>query len=106
MIELKENAITSTPEEKQGFSFSKEDNGVTKSVRGEQVENGWVVTISKEWYTDRDNDGDKRDWHSETKKFVTTKDPRESVKKEEGEDTSAIGSLISDIAGSNGMLMV
>ena len=97
---------TSMPDEKQSFSFSKEDNGVTKSVCGEQVENGWVVTITKEWYTDRDTNDDGKDWHSETKKFVTTKDPRESVKKDEGEDTSAIGSLISDIAGSNGMLMV
>jgi len=95
-----------TPDEKQSFSFSKEDNGVTKSVRGEQVENGWVVTITKEWYTSRDGNSDDKDWHSETKKFVTTKDPRESVKKDEGEDTSAIGSLISDIAGSNGMLIV
>jgi len=97
---------TSMPDEKQSFSFSKEDNGVTKSVCGEQVENGWVVTITKEWYTDRDGNSDDKDWHSETKKFVTTKDPRESVKKDEGEDTSAIGSLISDIAGSNGMLIV
>ena len=97
---------TSMSDEKQSFSFSKEDNGVTKSVRGEQVENGWVVTITKEWYTSRDGNSDDKDWHSETKKFVTTKDPRESVKKDEGEDTSAIGSLISDIAGSNGMLIV
>ena len=96
----------STTDEKQSFSFSKEDNGVTKSVRGEQVENGWVVTVSKEWYTDRDGEGDDKDWHSETKKFVTTKDPRESVKKDEGDNTSAISSLISDIAGSNGMLIV
>ena len=102
MSELEMN----TPDEKQSFSFSKEDNGVTKSVRGEQVENGWVVTITKEWYTSRDGNSDDKDWHSETKKFVTTKDPRESVKKDEGEDTSAIGSLISDIAGSNGMLIV
>ena len=105
MIELKASEITSAPEEKQSFSFSKDNNGVTKTVRGEQAENGWIVTIDREWYTDKDN-SDDRDWHSETKRFITTTDPRESVKKDEGEDTSAIGSLISDIAGSNGMLIV
>jgi len=97
--------MTSTPKEKQSFSFSKENDGVTKTVRGEEVENGWVITISKEWYTNRDND-DSRDYHSETKKFVTTKDPRESKKTEDADNTSAIGSLINDIAGDNGMLIV
>ena len=97
--------MTSTPKEKQSFSFSKENDGVTKTVRGEEVENGWVITISKEWYTNRDND-DSKDWHSETKKFVTTKDPRESTKEKETDNTSAIGSLINDIAGDNGMLIV
>jgi len=98
-------AMTSTPKEKQSFSFSKETDGTTKTVRGEEVENGWIITISKEWSVDRDND-DGRDYHSETKKFVTTKDPRESAKEKETDNTSAIGSLINDIAGDNGMLIV
>lgn len=99
-----EIAMTSKPEEKQSFSFSKETNGVTKTVRGEKVENGWIITIEKEWIR-VDDDGDKH-WEHESKKFITTKDPRESVEKEETENTCAISNLISDIAGDNGMLMV
>ena len=101
---MNEVAMTSKPEEKQSFSFSKENNGVTKTVRGEQVENGWVITIEKEWYTERD-DGDGRDWQHESKKFVTTKDPRESMKAKE-EETSPITNLLNDMASSSGMLMI
>lgn len=104
MSDLKEMAITSTPEEKQSFSFSKENNGVTKTVRGEEVENGWVITIEKEW-TRISDDGDKH-WEHESKRFVTTKDPRESAEKKEEDNTSAISNLINDIAGDSGMLIV
>lgn len=99
-----EVAIASKPDEKQSFSFSKENDGVTKTVRGQEVENGWVITIEKEW-TRIDSDGDKHYEH-ESKKFVTTKDPRESVKTEQEENSCAISNLISDIAGNSGMLIV
>ena len=38
------------PTEKETFSFSREEDGVKKTVKGEHVENGWVVTIEKQLF--------------------------------------------------------
>jgi hypothetical protein len=88
-------------EEKRKFSFTKDVNGVSKTVRGEEVENGWVLTIDKEWKEKKD-DG-SMDYKYETKKYISKDNPFDSISKKEEE--TAI-SLIKDVLDMEGSLLV
>jgi hypothetical protein len=56
------------------WSISQEKDGITKSLRVEGVENGFIITKSKHGY----NESDKgENYIDETKKYISTKNPLE-----------------------------
>lgn len=93
-------------EEKKTFSFSKKVEGVTRSINGREVENGWVIDINKEW-TEKDDDGNDR-YKSEYKTYISKDNPLDKLKegKKEKKDDTGITEMIGSIASSMGMLMV
>jgi hypothetical protein len=90
--------------EKQTFNFSKELDGVTKTVRGEECENGWVITITKEWC---EGESPNKQWKSESKKYISKDNPLEKIEKnkdkKEGND---ISEMIDGFNSLSGMLSV
>ena len=97
-------------EKKQTFSFSKELDGVTKRVSGEEVENGWVITIHKEWYDEQGMNGSK-EYKSGIWKYISKENPLDRIKNKKDMNSSPDEagdalSLIQDVANSSGMLLV
>ena len=96
-------------DKKETFSFSKELDGVTKRVSGEQVENGWLITIHKEWYEESGMDG--KQYKSGCWKYISKENPLNKLK--DGKDANgrydeagdALG-MLKDITSSAGMLLV
>ncbi len=111
MNDLKEVPFdTDIKDKKESFSFSKEVDGVTKTLSGRQVENGWLVTIRKEWRDEPKEGSDYREWHSKEFEYVTKTNPVEDLKKkkkeEKGEGDTEITKLLSAFATNSGMLLV
>lgn len=102
---------SSERKQKETFSFSKELDGVTKRVSGEEVENGWVVTITKEWY-ETNQLNDSKEYHSGTWKYISKNNPLEKLKKDDIEKNSSPDesgdamAMLKDITTAQGMLMV
>jgi hypothetical protein len=92
--------------EKKTFSFSKKVDGVTKSVNGREVENGWVIDIEKSW-TETDNDGNDR-YKNDYKTYISKDNPLDKLKekKKEKKDDTGVSGMLSDITSSMGMLLV
>lgn len=89
---------------KQTFNFSKELDGVTKTVRGEECENGWVITISKEWY---EGEGDNRNWKTESKKYISKDNPLENMKdKKDKTEKDDISEMMNSLSSMSDMLSV
>lgn len=88
---------------KQSFRFSKEVDGVTKNVSGEEVENGWVITISKEWY---EGEGDNRKWKNECKKYISKDNPMENLKNKDKKDKEEVSDMINSLSNISGLLSV
>jgi len=94
-----------TKKEKETWSFSKDTDGVKKTVSGEEVENGWVITIGKEWREPLDN-GDYN-YKYETIRYISKDNPVDKLKTDKkDEDANTVVKLLSEIAGATGMLMV
>lgn len=96
--------------EKETFAFEKDESGVSNRVSGEEVENGWIVTIEKRWKEKSTATGyEETKWNSW--KYISKIDPRELLKKKpddaplEDENTE-IKNLLSSVATDDGMLMV
>lgn len=93
--------------EKKEFSFTKDVDGVSKTVRGEQVENGWIITISKEWKEKMPNGN--TDYKYENKKYVSKENPMDKLEKEmdkKPKEDNAILDTFKDVMNSSGMLLV
>ena len=94
--------------EKEKFSYSKEEDGVKRTVRGEEVENGWVVTIEKEWEEKSPNGSSE--WKYNTWKYISGKDPREILKDaKQGKpivNASEATAILNSVAAEQGMLIV
>lgn len=89
----------------KSFSVSKKIDGVEKTVSGEKVENGWIITVRKEWHDEPTEKDEYGKWHDESKKFISVTNPLESLKgkaKTEFDDATA---LLDSILG-QGLLMV
>ena len=78
------------------FSVSKKVDGVSTTVRGEKAENGWIVTIDKEW---TEGEGEKKEWKCETKKYISVEHPLEAIKDKEKKDLKDAEKLLSSILG-------
>lgn len=94
------------PTEKETFSFSREESGVKKTVRGEQVENGWIVTIEKEW--EEKNPDDTSEWKYNTFKYISKNDPRMNLadKSDDSTDETAVKHMLGSVLETPGSLIV
>jgi hypothetical protein len=109
MSDLKITA-TGKSSKKDKFSFSREEDGVTKTVRGEEVENGWIVTIEKEW-EEKNPANDMSDWKHNSWKYISPKDPREIIKEQQQPkkpmiDTTVATEMLKSVSESEGLLIV
>ena len=95
------------PTEKETFSFSREEDGVEKTVRGEQVENGWFITISKRW-EEKNPANDYSEWKSNEFKYISKHDPRQNIA-DEASDTpveSDVKHMLGSVLNTPGSLIV
>lgn len=93
--------------EKESFSFSKEENGVKKTVRGEQVENGWIITIDKEW-DEKNTLGEASERRYGCWKYISKENPMEKLEQQESakDPRDDVNNMLADITKSQGMLLV
>jgi hypothetical protein len=96
--------------EKEKFSFSKETDGVKKTVRGEEVENGWIVTVEKSWEEKNPANG-YTDYKNNEWRYISPKDPREIINdqqqvKKPTIDTTAATDMLKSISDSQNLLIV
>ena len=102
---------SSNKKEKETFSFSKELEGVTKRVSGEEVENGWVITIHKEWY-EINQLNDSKEYKSIVLKYISKDNPLDKLKKDDKKMNSSPDEagdamdMLNDITAAQGMLIV
>lgn len=95
------------PTEKEKFSFSREEDGVEKTVRGEEVENGWIITVEKRW-EDKNPANDTSEWKYNTFKYISKHDPRKNLA-DEASDTpneSDVKHMLGSVLNSPGSLIV
>jgi len=100
---------TGKSEDKEKFSFAKEEDGVKRTVKGEEVENGWMVTIEKEWEEKNPASG-QSEWKYNTWKYISARDPREVLKDAKAgkpiTNPSDATDILNSVAASQGMLIV
>ena len=90
--------------EKQTFNFSKELDGVTKTVRGEECENGWVISITKEWY---EGESPNRTWKNECKRYISKDNPLDKLEKsKEKKADNEVSEIIDGFNSLTSMLLV
>ena len=90
--------------EKQTFNFSKELDGVTKTVRGEECENGWVISITKEWY---EGESPNRNWKNECKRYISKDNPLDKLEKsKEKKADNEVSEIIDGFNSLTSMLLV
>lgn len=90
---------------KKEWSFSKKVDEVEKTIRGEEVENGWIITISKNWKEPLENGG--YDYKYETLKYISKENPMDKLKTDKQEEKeSTVVSLLKEVANASGMIMV
>lgn len=82
------------------ISFSQDKDGVNKRVEVEQVENGWIMTVNKEYTM---GEGEKKEWKYECKRYISKSNPLEKKKKNESED---IMNLFDSVFGNGNMITV
>lgn len=97
--------------EKKSFTFSKELDGIKKTVRGEEVENGWVITIEKEGNV-KDPLNETTEYKYECKKYISKDNPMEKYNEEgkpaagEPDETQDISTMFAEINKAQGLISV
>jgi hypothetical protein len=102
-----------TMKEKDGkkqFSFSNTEDGIEKTVRGEQVENGWIITIDKNWRekSDKYPTGDG-EYKYECKKYISKESPLDKMEKnidKKNKSENSILDTFKQIINGSGMLLI
>ena len=89
----------------KSFSVSKKIDGVEKTISGEMVENGWILTIRKEWHDEPKEGSDYGEYHSDTKKYISVSNPLDKLKGAGKSDIQDAEEMLRSILGS-GMLLV
>lgn len=95
------------PIKKEKFSFTKDLDGVKKTVRGEQVENGWVICIEKEW-KEKNPATNEEQYKFNEWKYISKENPLDKLKNKDattGEEADIVNSM-SDIISSVGSIVV
>jgi len=95
------------PTEKEKFSFSREEDGVKRTVRGEQVENGWVLTVEKSW-EEKNPANDTSEWKYAEFKYISKHDPRQNLKDKSSDtpDETEAKHLLGSVLATPGSLIV
>jgi len=95
------------PTEDENFEFSKKIDGVKKTVRGEKVENGWVITIEKEW-EEKNPINDTSEWKYNTWKYISTNNPLKNTNPEEkqSQEEADLANLLNSVAAAQGDIMI
>jgi len=95
------------PTEKESFSFTREEDGVKKTVRGEEVENGWIVTIEKSW-EEKNPANDTSDWKYNEFKYISKHDPRLNLKDESDDSIkqTEVKHMLGSVLNTPGTLIV
>jgi len=94
------------PTKKEEFSFTRDENGVKKTVRGQEVENGWVITIEKSWEEKRPDD--TSEWKYNEWKYISKHDPRTNLKDDPGDttDQTEVKHMLGSVLSTPGSLIV
>ncbi len=100
-VELKSNDMS----QDKGFSVSKKIDGVEKTVSGEKVENGWILTIRKEWRDPPTEENEYGKWHNESKRYISVENPLDKLKDNAQTEMKDATNMLTSILG-QGMLMV
>ena len=95
------------PTEKEKFSFSREEDGVSKTVRGQQAENGWVVTIEKRW-EEKNPANDTSEWKYNEFTYISKHDPRQNLADESDDSTdeTQVKHMLGSVLNTPGSLIV
>lgn len=77
------------------YSASKKisKDNINKSVNVEEIENGFIITVEKNWHDAKDN------YKYETKKYISKMNPFDSNERKEGEKNDLGDSLESFLNG-------
>lgn len=90
-------------QDRKTFEFSRKKDGVNINVRGRKVENGWVVSIDKNW-----KDGEEYKYDS--KEYISVKSPLDKVlkkpEKKKDDGSMDIGSIVSGMMGESNAIIV
>jgi hypothetical protein len=105
MNDISEVKSAEVKESKDSFSFSKEEDGITKSVSGREVENGWIIDINKSWTSKDDRGYDK--YECDHKTYISKDNPMEKIKDKKGKkEDNDVSEMMSSLSSLSGMLSV
>jgi len=102
---------SSEKKEKKSFSFSKKIDGVKKTVSGEEVENGWIITIDKEW-KEKNHLNESEEYKYGCWKYISKENPMDKYDEEgkpkagEPDDQVDISSMFAEINKAQGLISV
>lgn len=100
MNELKSIPMDSSKEKKYTFSKRIRKGDITKELQVEQVENGFIITISEDGY--KTNAKGERNYYDTRKKYISEINPLEDKKEKKESDTeeSNEGKTLIDVINS------
>jgi len=81
----------------KSFSVSKKLDGIENTVSGEKVENGWILTIRKEWRDKPKEGSEYGDWHEESKKYISVENPMDKLKESSATDIKEAETLLKSV---------
>ena len=97
--------ISNDMSDDKSFSVSKKINGVEKTVSGEKIENGWILTVRKEWQDPPKEGSSYGDWQNESKKYISVENPLDKLKGKLQDEVQDAEDMLNSILG-QGMLLV
>ena len=84
----------STRDDNKEWSYSTEDNGITKRCTVREVENGFTINISKYGYPKSDDGEKEGDYIDERKEFISKVNPLTAENLEESiSDAETLGNI-------------
>lgn len=108
MEELKSKSYNTTVKDgKTTITFNETgEDGIGKRACFREVENGWVIDISKEYY---EGEGENRTWKSENKTYISKANPLNELKKKnkskEDKQKEDMNEILGSVKGMIGSLV-
>jgi hypothetical protein len=83
------------------------EDGMEKRVCFREVENGWVIDISKEYY---EGEGERKQWRQDNKSYISFENPidaiKDKVKSKEKKQKESMSELLGSIDGMLGSMII